>query len=221
MARRAALGALWVQVAALIAYGIYQALGSSGADLLLNSLDVVLATLSLGLWTVLLGDFLRGAQPGQAQPRLPDPRLRVFRAVYPWLIALRAAMWLLTSLALLGGAGDTANPLAVLVLFLVWGGGIVGGLAVYTISAALFATPGDAAGRARLLAWLNLSAALSVAMTVMNVWPPTGFVPTPALTDQLIWAGLGMLDVLATLLALRAVQVTPLRKRAEQVQQES
>ena len=61
VARRAALIALWVQVAALIAYGVYQAIGSSGADLLLNSLDVVLATISLGLWTLLLGDFLRGA----------------------------------------------------------------------------------------------------------------------------------------------------------------
>ena len=215
VARRAALVALWVQVVTLIAYGVYQAIGSSGADLLLNSLDVVLATISLGLWTLLLGDFLRGALPQQAQLGVSDPRLRVFRAVYPWLIALRAAMWLLTSLALLGGAGDTANPVAVLVLFLVWGGGIVGGLAVYTISAALFAAPGDPAGRVRLLTWLNLSAALSVGMTVMNVWPPTGFVPAPGLTDQLIWAGLGILDVLATLLALRAVQVMPVRELAE------
>jgi len=214
-ARRAALVALWVQVVTLIAYGVYQAIGSSGADLLLNSLDVVLATISLGLWTLLLGDFLRGAMPQQAQLGVSDPRLRVFRAVYPWLIALRAAMWLLTSLALLGGAGDTANPVAVMVLFLVWGGGIVGGLAVYTISAALFAAPGDPAGRARLLTWLNLSAALSVGMTVMNIWPPTGFVPAPGLTDQLIWAGLGILDVLATLLALRAVQMMPVRELAE------
>lgn len=207
-----------MQVAALIAYGIYQAFGSSGADLLLNSLDVVLATISLGLWTLLLGDFLRGALPKQSRLGTPDTRLRIFRTVYPWLIALRAAMWLLTSLALLGSAGDTANPVAVLVLFLVWGGGIVGGLAVYTISAALFATPSDTVGRARLLTWLNLSAALSVAMTVMNVWPPTGFVPAPALTDQLIWAGLGVLDVLATLLALRAVQVSPQREPEELAQ---
>ncbi len=204
-----ALAALWVQVAALIAYGVYQGL-TGGADVWLSLADVVLATLSLGLWTALLGEFLRGA----AVPA-GDPRLRAFRLIFPWLIALRAALWLFTSLAILGGAGDTANPVAVLVLFLVWGGGIVGGLAVYAISAVLFVRPDDAAGRARLATWLNISAALSVAMTVMNVFPPSGFVPPPELPEQLIWAALGALDVLATVLALWAVQRSPITGQTE------
>ncbi|AWN23520.1 hypothetical protein DKM44_10030 [Deinococcus irradiatisoli] len=191
-----------MQVAALVAYGVYQGL-SGGADVWLSLLDVGLATLSLGLWTALLGDFLRGVAVADT-----SRRLRVFRFVFPWLTALRAAMWLFTSLAILGGAGDTANPIAVLALFLVWGGGIVAGLAVYVVSSVLFVRP-DLGGRARLVTWLNVSAALSVALTVMNVWPPTGFVPPPSLREQVIWGVQGVLDVGATLLALRAVQLAP------------
>lgn len=201
-ARRLALAALWLQVVTLVVYGIYDAFRSSGANLLLSSLDVVLATISLALWTALLGNFLRGEAV-----KLTDVRLRVFRLTYPWLIALRAAVWLLTSLAILGGAGDTANPLAVLLLFMVWGGGITAGLALYTVSAVLFTNPADTTGRARLMTWLNLSAMLGVAITVTNLWPPTGFVPTPKLADQLIWAVLGLEDLVATLLALWAVRL--------------
>lgn len=191
-----------MQVATLIVYGIYDVVRSSGANLLLSSLDVVLATISLALWTALLGDFLRGEAA-----KLTDTRLRVFRLTYPWLIALRAAMWLLTLLAILGGAGDTANPLAVLLLFAVWGGGIAAGLALYTVSAMLFTNPADTIGRARLMTWLNLSAMLGVAVTVTNLWPPTGFVPAPQFSDQLIWAVLSFEDLVATLLALWAVRL--------------
>ncbi|TSA86349.1 hypothetical protein FNU79_06705 [Deinococcus detaillensis] len=201
-ARRAALTALWLQVVTLVVYGIYDAFRRTGADLLLGSLDVVLATISLVLWTVLLGDFLRGETA-----ELTDARLRVFRLIYPWLIALRAAVWLLTVVAILSGAGDTANPIAVLLLFVVWGGGIAAGLALYTVSAVLFASPADTTGRARLMTWLNLSAMLGVAITVTNIWPPTGFVPMPKFSDQLIWAGLGLEDLVATLLALWAVRL--------------
>ncbi|AZI42374.1 hypothetical protein EHF33_06095 [Deinococcus psychrotolerans] len=201
-ARRAALTALWLQVVTLVIYGIYDAFRKTGADLLLGSLDVVLATISLALWTVLLGNFLRGETA-----KLTDARLRVFRLTYPWLIALRAAVWLLTVVAILSGAGDTANPIAVLLLFVVWGGGIAAGLALYTVSAVLFASPADTTGRARLMTWLNLSAMLGVAITVTNIWPPTGFVPMPKFSDQLIWAGLGLEDLVATLLALWAVRL--------------
>ncbi len=208
LARRAALTALWVQVAALVVYGGYDAARSGGPEVWLGALDALLATLSLALWTALLGGLLR-----HVSAPATDARLRVFRLVFPWLIALRAAEWLLTSLAILGGAGDTANPIAVLALFVVWGGGIATGLGVYVISAGLFAKPSDAAARARLLTWLNVAAALSVAMTVMNVWPPTGFGHPPARLDQVIWAALGALDVLATLLALRAVQLAGVEEK--------
>ena len=114
-ARRLALGTLWMQVAALIVYGVYDAL-RGGEAWWLGTADVVLATLSLGLWTVLLGVFLRGEVVDAS-----DRRLIAFRLIFPWLIALRAAVWLLSTLAILGDAGNAANPVAVLTLFLVWG----------------------------------------------------------------------------------------------------
>ena len=204
--RRAALIALWMQVLAVAAYGVYNVWQGSPDTLatLLSAADSLLAALSLGLWTLLLGVFLRGAAV-----RPSDARLMAFRLIFPWLIALRAAVWLLGTLAILGSAGDNANPVAVLALFLVWGGNVVAGLAVYAISAVLFVNPADPAGRARLLTWLNVSAALGAAITVMNLWPPQGFGSMPTLSDQIIFAVLGVLDVLATLLALRAVQLAP------------
>ncbi|WP_420597107.1 hypothetical protein [Deinococcus sp.] len=206
-ARRLALGALWVQVAALVVYGVYDAL-RGGPAWWLGTADVVLATLSLGLWTVLLGVFLRGVAVDAS-----DRRLTAFRLIFPWLIALRASIWLLSTLAILGDAGNNANPVAVLTLFLVWGGNIVAGLVVYAVSAVLFVKPADAAGRARLLTWLNVAAALGAGIALMNIWPPTGFVPAPAFQDQLISGVQGALDVTATLLALRAVQVAPVAER--------
>ena len=208
--RRAALITLWAEVLAVAAYGVYN-VWQGGPDTLatlLNGADSLLAALSLGLWTVLLAGFLGGAAV-----RAGDLRLGAFRLIFPWLIALRAAVWLLGTLAILGSAGDSANPIAVLALFLVWGGGIVAGLAVYAISAALFVNPADAAGRARLLTWLNISAALSVAITVMNIWPPQDFGSVPDLQAQLIYTVLGVLDVAATLLALRAVQLAPVGEK--------
>ena len=201
-ARLSALSVLWVQVVGLVIGGVYLASEISGPVRWLSLADAALVSLSLGLWTALLGGFLRGSSvPGNHK------LLLAFRLVFPWLIALRAATWLLQTLTILGGAGDTSNPVAVILLFLASGAGVVANLAIFAISSLLFTQPENAVGRARLLTWLNFSATISVAVTIMNIWPPTGFAPTPSLIDRSIYGLGGALDVAATLLLMQAVRL--------------
>jgi hypothetical protein len=203
-ARQAALAVLWVQVAGLVIGGSYLAFEVAGPARWIFLADTVLVSASIGLWAALLGGYLRGV-------RLPEntPLLVAFRLIFPWLIALRAALWLLQTLSILGGAGDTSNPIAVILLFLTSGTGLVANLAIFAISSLLFVQPENPLGRARLLTWLNISAMVAVAITIMNIWPPTGFAATPSLIDRAIYAVGGVLDLSATLLLMRAVRLVP------------
>ena len=199
--RGAALGALWVQVAALLftaAYALWR--DPRSPDGWLGGLEALLAALALAWWTVLLGRLLRGeaTSPG-------DGTRRALSLTFPWLTALRFGLWGTLGLGLLAGVAPEANPVALTALMTVWFGAIVSGNAVFGTLIRLAGTPGDPLLRQRLREWLNLSAALAVGMTVLNVVPIRGFSGTPEPGTQLVYGVGGIIDVVATVLTLRAV----------------
>ncbi|WP_394649627.1 hypothetical protein [uncultured Deinococcus sp.] len=199
--RAAALGALWVQVASVLftaAYALWR--DPRSLDGWLSGLEALLAALALAWWTALLGRLLRG----QVTPP-EDGTRRALSLTFPWLTALRLGLWGTLGLALLAGAAPEANPVALTALMTVWFGAIVSSNAVFGTLVRLSGAPGDPPLRQRLREWLNLSAALAVGMTVLNVVPVRGFSGTPELGTQLVYGLGGLLDVLATVLALRAV----------------
>lgn len=199
--RSAALLALWVQVVAtfgVAAYALWR--GNLSVDGWFSGLEAFLTGLVLVWWTVVLGRFTLG----EAVP-LTDGTLRALRLVFPWLTSLRGTLWLLTLLGVLSGMAPEANTVALTALFTVWLAAIVASNAVYGTLARLAPNPADQVGRGRLTEWLNLSAALSLAMTVFNLVPIAGFSSSPMLTDRLVYGVSGGLDILATLLALGAV----------------
>ena len=202
--RTAALGALWVQVATLLftaAYALWR--DPRGPDGWLGGLEALLAALALAWWTALLGRLLRGETTGPG-----DGVRRALNLTFPWLTALRLALWGTLGLGLMAGIAPEANPVALTVLMTVWFGAILSSNAVFGTLTRLSAEPGDPLLRRRFQDWLNLSAALAVGMTVLNVVPIRGFSGTPELGTQLVYGVGGLLDVLATVLALRAVMAT-------------
>lgn len=214
--RSLALGVLWVQVASLFCLVAY-ALWADRLDEVawMNALDSFLAALVLWWWTAILSRVTLG-QAISTEP-LPGPdapgagQLRALRLVFPWLTALRLSLWFLTALGVVSDSSVEANPVALTALLTTWGAAIFASNAVYGSLARLAANPADPIGRERLLGWLNLSAALSVAMTVFNVVPIAGFSTTPDLTNQLVYGLSGVLDVIATLLAFQAVKTVPVQ----------
>jgi len=200
--RSAALIALWVQVAAVFgaaAYGLERGQFSEGAWL--SAAEALLAGLVLSWWTVILGRVTAGLS---VPPE--DGTLRALGLLLPWLTSFRLVLWGLNLLFLLDGRAPEANPVALTALMTVWLALILSRNAVYGTLARLAPNPGDAAARSRLADWLNLSAALSLAMTVFNLVPLAGFSRVPTLTDQLVTGVSGAINVIATLLALQAVQ---------------
>ncbi|WP_034385494.1 hypothetical protein [Deinococcus sp. YIM 77859] len=202
--RLAALLALWVQVAVTFGVAVYALQSASFSESAwLNAVEALLAGLVLGCWTALLGRFTLGQA---AAPT--DGTLRALRFLFPWLTAYRLVLWFLTFLSVLAGAAPEANPVALTALLTVWGAAILTSNAVYGTLARLAPHPADLAGRRRLADWLNLAAALSLAMTVFNLVPIAGFSTVPTLADRLVYGLSGGLDVGATLLALGAVQAS-------------
>lgn len=203
--RTPALVALWVQVAGLVALAAYLLWREGFAGLAwLNGAEALLAALVLGLWTAVLGRFTvgRGTPPD-------DGTLRALRGVFPWLTSLRLALWFLTLVSVLGGAAPQANPVALTALLTVWPAAVLAGNAVYGTLARLAPEPADLLRRARLSEWLNVAAALSLAMAVFNVVPVQGFSSVPDGADLWVYGLSGVLDVAATLLARQAVLTAP------------
>lgn len=200
--RSAALLALGVQVAGLFgvaAFVLWRGNLSEGAWF--TATEAGLAALVLAWWTVILGRFTAGqaVSPG-------DGTLRALRRAFPWLTSLRLVLWFVTLLFIIGGGAPQASPVALTALLTVWPAGILAGNAVYGTLARLAPNPADPVLRARLAEWLNLAAALSLALAVFNLVPIAGFSRPPTRTDQLVYGLSGALDVAATLLALWAVR---------------
>lgn len=69
--------------------------------------------------------------------------------------------------------------------------------------------PEDPVARARLLSWLNAAAPLSLALGVVNVVPVARLAGAPDAVSLTVYGLHALLDVAATLLALKAVQTAP------------
>ncbi|RJF72024.1 hypothetical protein D3875_11115 [Deinococcus cavernae] len=211
--RTPALVALWLQVAALFGVASYALTsGHFGFNAWITGGEAFLAALVLWWWTQLFGRLSRG----QGVPPT-DGVLRSFAVLFPILTIFRACLWGLLLLGVLGGAAPEANSVALTALFTLWGAAIFAGNAMYghTLNVAL--EPGNLLARTRLLEWLNVSAALSLGMTVLNLVPIKGYSTEPAnQMSQLVYGVSGVLDVVATVLALLALLPRRPEKGSEQ-----
>lgn len=199
--RTPALVALWVQVASVFAVAAYALWhGKFTFDAWISGGEAFLAALVLWWWTQL---FSRLSLPQAILPS--DGTLRAFALSFPILTIIRASLWGMLLLALLSGVAPQANSVALTALMTVWFGAIFAGNAVYghTLSVAL--EPQNLPARTRLLEWLNVSAAMSLGMAIMNVVPIKGFGDAPDQVTQLVYGLSGLLDVVATVLALLAL----------------
>lgn len=200
--RQAALVTLGLEVAALLglaAFSLWRGDFSLGAWFV--GINAFLRALVLAGWTAVLGRFSLGRAVSPT-----DGMLRALSIAFPWVTSFRLVLWFWTLLGVLSGGAPEANTVALTALLTVWPAYVLAQNAVYGTLARLAPNPADDTGRKRLADWLNLAAALSLAMAVFNVVPIRGFSAPPILTDQLVYGVSGALDVLATLLALRAVQ---------------
>ena len=203
--RSAALVALWLQVASVFGVAAYAlAKGNFSGVAWINAVEAFMAGLVLVWWTVLLGRLTAGQAVAEE-----DGTRWALRVAFPWLTSFRLVLWFMTLLAVLNGAGEEANSVALTALLTVWPAAVLASNAVYGTVVRLVPNPPDAVGHRRLADWLNLAAALSLAMAVFNVVPIPGFSSDVTLTDQLVYGLGGLLDVAATLLAMRAVQTAP------------
>lgn len=203
--RSLALTALWALVVAtfaLAAYSLYRAGGLDEVSVL-EALRSILAGLVLTWWTQVFTRYTLS----QGVPDT-DGVLRSLRVILPWLTALRLAMFLLLLLALGSGLAVTASPVAVTALVTVSAGFIFAKNAVFGTLARWAPTPGDVAGRVRLVQWLNTAAALSLALGVVNVVPIAGLgsADNVDIAARVVYGLHALLDTAAMLLSLKAVQ---------------
>lgn len=204
--RSAALVSLWALVAATFAltgYGMWRTQPLTEFSVL-GALRLLLAGVVLVWWTQVFTRYTLSQDVPEG-----DGVLRALRVAFPWLTALRLSLWFLEALALLSGAAPQANPVALTALATIELGFIASKNAVYGTLARWASSPAEPLGRVRLGQWLNAAAALSLGIGVINVVPVAGLNSHVTLADQLVYGAHAALDVLATVLALRALQVAP------------
>ena len=202
--RAAALYALWALVAAtslLCAFSLWSSQPITAFSVL-AALRLFLAALVLVWWTQVFTHVSRGEG-------LPETSgaLRALKLIFPWLTALRLSLWFLNLLALSGGGAAEANPVALVALLTVEVGFIGAKNAMYGTLARVAGAPLDNVGRLKLMGWLNTAAALSLAIGVVNVVPLAGTGGGKPLETTVIFGLHALLDVAATLLAWKVVQL--------------
>lgn len=204
--RTAALLALALQVLALFVSAGY-ALGQAGTRPFSAWMDGGHAFFTgiLTLWWALIFGRLtlgRGLIPNEYL----DKVLRAMQFCFPLLTAFRGALWGLAALSISAGATQ-ANPIATTGLLSIWAANIAASYMLFVWLGRWAEAEPQQGERARgqLEDWLNLSAALTVGMTVLNVVPIAGLGSGPSAADQLVSGASGGLDVLATLLAMLTV----------------
>ncbi|WP_226342568.1 hypothetical protein [Deinococcus sp. AJ005] len=196
--RALALGFLWAEVVVVFGMVAFILLrGQPGPQEWINAFDSFLAALVLMWWTLVFTRVSAGeaTSPGNGT-------LRALTVAFPWLTSFRAALWGVTLLGLATGGAPEANTLALTALMTVWGAAILASNAVNGSLVRLAPEPADLARRKRLMDWLNLSAALALGMAVLNVVPIVGFSASTTLSSQVVYGVGGLLDVVATVLAL-------------------
>lgn len=202
--RRAALYALWGLVVAtslLCAFSLWSSQPVTAFSVL-AALRLFLAAVVLVWWTQVFSQVTlgRGLPP-------ENGALRSLRVAFPWLTALRLSLWFLNVLALSGGAAAEANPVALTALLTVEVAFILAKNAMYGTLARVAGAPLDNVGRLKLMSWLNTAAALSLAIGVVNVVPLAGTGGGQPLQTTVIFGLHALLDVAATLLAWKVVQL--------------
>ncbi len=210
--RGLAMGFLWAEVVAVFgtaAFALWR--DDFGTQGWLNAADAFLAALVLTWWTLTFAHLSAGqaTSPGNGT-------LRALAVAFPWLTSFRAALWGITLLMLVTGGAAEANSVALTALMTVWGAAILASNAVNGSLVRLAPEPQNPAHRKRLMDWLNLSAALALGMAVLNVVPIAGFSGEVALSAQLVYGVGGLLDVVATVLALWALQARSASARARE-----
>lgn len=152
-------------------------------------------------WALIFGRLTLGR--GLIANEYLDKVLRVLSFSFPLLTAYRGALWFLTALNL-GGGMSQANPITITGLLSLWGGSIIASYMVFfwLVRWAEAEPAQNTAARKQLEDWLNLSAALTLGMTVINVMPIAGLSSNIRWNDQLVSGVTGGLDILATLLAM-------------------
>ncbi|GGL07237.1 hypothetical protein [Deinococcus radiotolerans] len=203
--RTAALAALWALAAATLGLGAYSLWRAGLTDQFawLATLRALLAAVVLVWWTQLLARYTRAAPTPEE-----DGVRRSLRALFPWLTSLRLALWALSALAYLSGQLN-ANPVALAAIASIELGFILAKNAGYGSLVRAAPHPEDPHARARLLSWLNVTAPLSLALGVVNVVPVAGLSGAPDAVSLTVYGLHALLDVTATLLALKAVQTAP------------
>ncbi|ULH15369.1 hypothetical protein MF271_15770 [Deinococcus sp. KNUC1210] len=187
-----ALVGLWVRLGSIGALTIYLFLDSTTDAF--SRIDAVASTALTLLWTLLMGEYLRG---GSVLPT--DPRRLWLSWLYPWLIAFEGAVWSLYTFTVLLGALPDANPLALLAVVTVWGASVAVNFLIFAVSLRVVGHPEDTTGRAQFTELLNWAAALAAANTVMNV-VRLGGTPGPSPADQIAFGLQGVVEVAALLL---------------------
>lgn len=164
--------------------------------------DALIGAAMQGLWVLLLLGYFRGQETDDW-----NGLFVAYRALFPLLVAWRGLLFFLTLAGVLGAAGGPGT-VSWLLLFAAWGGGLLANIGVYVFSLRLLMEPASPAPRLNLRRWLEWSALLGAAMTVMNVYPPGGL-PRPDVAEMLVWGLSGALDVAALLLLRRALAHPP------------
>lgn len=200
--RLPALASQGLYVAASFALAAYLLSSGLNEGSALLAFRAFLAGLVGVWWGVVLGRYLRA----QATPET-DGTLRALRASFPWLTAYRLALWLL-SLLLVGAADPNVNPGTSVIVMLVSFAYIFAKNAVYGTLTRQAGNPQDAAGRAQLAGWLNIGAAVSLALAVINGLPARGN-PPPQTLELTLSVLPAAFDLLALVLARRAVLALP------------
>ncbi len=202
--RGPALVALWVNVA--LTFGLCAfVLWNNDFDVVgwIDAFRFFLAGLVLTWWTQLFALV--------SQRRGVNTENGLWRSLalsYPWLTVFSLTMWTLVLLGLLSDGAPEANPVALTALMTVWGGAILATNAVNAGLLRLASGPDAALGQnaARLLDWLNLGAALSLGMLVINLVPIKGFSSEQTMLEQVVYAASGLADTVSTLLAFFALR---------------
>lgn len=204
--RSVALAALWALVAATFALAAFALWRSQPITdfAVLTAARTMLSALVLVWWTQVFSRYT--ARQGTAPE---NGALRALRAAVPWLLGLRLALWSLNVLALSSGAAAEANTVAITALLTIDLGFALAKNAVYGTLARWAGQPGEGLGRVRLMGWLNVAAALSLGIGVINIVPIAGLPGKPDLPSAIVYGLHAALDVLAALLALKAVQAMP------------
>ena len=202
--RPAALYALWTLVVAtfgLCALSLWSSQPTTAFGVL-AALRYFLAALVLVWWTQVFTRVTLGTGVSEE-----NGALRALKLIFPWLTALRLSLWFLNLLALSGGSAAEANPVALIALLSVELGFIGAKNAMYGTLARVAGAPLDNVGRLKLMGWLNTAAALSLAIGVVNVVPLAGLGGGQPLETTVIFGLHALLDVAATLLAWKTVQL--------------